>query len=392
MQKKIIIGSTVGAVVFITLIVWAVNAFSNKQMIQISGVLEADTVQVPSLVSGVVDEIKAEDGTEVKKGDVILKVDTSQLKIRQEQANAVVKQAEAQLEMVKNGASKTEISQMQAKVNQARAGLQTVASGARPEEIIQAKSKLETAQVAYDQAEKKYESSKKLYDQDIIPKNQLETAELAYNNAKSNLTTAQESLKLLQKGAPSGQINLAQQRVVEANAAYKQLLDGPRPEQIKAAEAQLEQAKSELKLIKKMINDSAIKAPIDGTVSDVALNQGELVTKGSSVAGITDLDNLWVKVFVPESKIAFVKSDQKATIIPEALSNTSFPGRVAYIAQEGSFVPAGTKESMDQQVFEIKVKLDNASLNNMRLRPGMTVKVQIDTSLQSEKKKKSKDT
>lgn len=384
-KNKIIIGSALGLVLIVLGVLGLVSGFSNKEIIEISGILEADTTQVPSLVSGVVKELKAKEGTEVKKGSIILTLDTTQLEIRKEQAESIVKQAEAQLEMIKNGASPQDIKQLQAKVNQAKANLQTVSSGARPEEIAQAKAKVDSLKIAYNQAEKEFESSKKLYEQDIIPQKKLDAAELAYNNAKAALTSAEEALKLLKKGAAPGQINMAQQQVAESNAALKKMLEGATKPELKAAEAQVDQSKSELKSIDQTIKDSEVKAPINGTVSEVAMNPGELVTKGSSVANVIDLEHLWVKVFVAESKIVFLKPGQSAKILPEALSGVVFPGKVTYIAEKGAFIPPGTKESVDQQVFEVKVTLDESSINNIQLRPGMSVKVKIDTSASPEK-------
>lgn len=379
-QHKIIIGSIIGVIIIIFAISFGVSNLKNKNTVEISGIIETDNTEVPSLVSGVVDEVAVTEGKTVKKGDILLKLDTKQLQIKKEQAESFVKQAEAQYEMVEEGASSAEIRQLQAKVNQAKANLQTVSAGAKPEEIAQAKAQVETLQVAYNQAEKQFESSKKLHEQDIIPKNKLEAAELAYNNAKAALTSAQETLKLLKKGADAGQRNLAKQRVAESQAALSQIKNGARPAQLKTAEAQVDQAKSQLKLIQQMIDDSSIKAPINGTVSEIAASDGELVTKGSSIASLIDLEHLWIKVFVPESKLVFINTDQPAQIYPDAVKDISFPGKVAYIAQKGAFVPAGTKESNDQQVFEVKVALEKTLIDKIQLRPGMSVKVKIDTS------------
>lgn len=378
-KHKIIIGSITGLIILIFAISFGLSNLKNKNFVEVSGIIETDNTEIPSLVSGVVDEVTVKDGNTVKKGDILLKLDTKQLQIQKEQAESLVKQAQAQLEMIKDGASNSEIRQMRAKVNQAKASLQTVSSGAKPEEIVQIQAKTETLQIAYNQAEKQFESSKKLYEQDIIPKNKLEAAELAFNNAKASLTASQETLKMLKKGADAGQLNLAKQRVAESQAALSQITDGARPAQLKTAEAQIDQAKSQLKLIQQMIDDSSIKAPIKGTINEIAVSNGELVTKGSSIAALVDLENLWIKVFVPESKLVYINTDQKAIIYPEALKDVSFPGRVTYIAQKGAFVPAGTKESNDQQVFEVRIALDETFKDNIQLRPGMSVKVKIDT-------------
>lgn len=392
MKKQYKIAFIVGVIVILAGV--GIFSFVNKMIssksIEISGILEANNTEIPSLVSGVIEKVIATEGQEVKPGSPIVEVNKTQLKIRKEQAESVVKQAEAQLEMIKSGASKPEIKQLQARVNQANANLQTIASGARPEEINQAQAKVNSAKVAYQIAEKDYESAKRLFEQDIIPKNKLDIAELAFNNAKSGLTAADETLKLLKKGAKQGQINVAKQELVASQAALSQMKAGARPSEIKVAQAQIKQAKSELQIVEEMIKDSVIKSPTTGTISKISANKGELITKGASIANIIDLNNIWVTIYIPESKLVYLSPNQEAKIYPESLKGIMFPGKITYIDQEGAFVPQGAKESKDQQVFKVKVKLDQSSKGNIQLRPGMTVKVKINIAERKKEISKSK--
>lgn len=379
-QKKVII---ITAVIVVSIIVVVISIFSNIKSngtIKISGILEANKIEVPALVSGVVEKVNITDGATVNKGDTILKVDSAQLQIKKEQALSVVKQAEAQLELIKSGASPAEIRQFQAKVKQAQANLQNVSSGARPEEIAQAQTKVDSLKANLDQLSQDYESAQRLFEQDVISKSKLDETKTILDNTRSSLKAATESLKLLKKGATTGQINIARQQVAESKAALNMVLQGSKPAQIKAAQAQVDQTKSELKLIEQMISDSEIKSPTRGTISELTTNNGELITKGGVVASILDLEHLWVKLFVPESKIVFLKLNQPTTVIPEALSKVTFPGKITYIANQGAFIPPGTKESPDQQVFEVKVSLERSHTDSIQLRPGMTVIVKINKS------------
>ncbi len=391
-KKKIIIISSIAVFIVIVAIISLLKGFSDNKIVQISGILEADNTEVPSLTSGVIKEIKVKEGNEVKKGDVLIILDSGELEIRREQAESVVKQTEAQLEMIESGATESEIKQLKAKVNQAQANLQNIQSGARPEEIAQAQAKLESAEASFNKAKSEFESAQKLYEQDIISKSKLEESQLAYNSAKSVYTGAQESLKLLRKGPSTGQVNIAQQQLAASKAALSNIMEGANPAQIKAAQAQIEQSKAELKLIDQMIEDSQIKSPIKGTINQLSVSTGELITKGSSVASILDLENLWVKIYVPESKLVYMNLGQPAKIYPEAIDSLEFPGKVTYISQKGAFIPPGTKESVDQQVFEVRVTLDKSRINNIQLRPGMSVKVKVDVSGNKHQLKKSNTT
>lgn len=376
-----IISITVLFLLVIAITVFAlIHHFSKSGLIQVSGILEANNNEVPSLVSGLVDKVYITEGVEVKEGQPILKLNHEQLSIKRQEALAAVKQAEANLEMLKAGASPAEIRQFQAKVNQAHANLQNIKAGAPPEEVAQALTRVQATQSALDLASKEYETQKRLFDQEIISEAKLDEAKLSYNNAKASLKTAQEAYKLVKKGPTSAQINVVKQQWLQSKAALSQTKEGARPAQLKVAYAQIEQAKAEMKLIDQTIKDSSIKAPISGTVNEINVKKGELVTKGTSVVNIIDLDHLWVKIFVPESKLVYLRLDQKATIIPQALPKLPFDGRISFISDSGAFIPPGAKESVDQQVFEVRVSLDKSKFDNKQLRPGMTVSVKIDTN------------
>lgn len=379
-KKRIKIMIGVAALIIIIVALSIYTNMKNQDFIRISGILEADKVDVPALVSGVVDKVFLDEGSSIDKGDKILVINSTQLQIKREQAQSVVKQAEAQLEMAKSGATGAEIRQLQAKVKQAQAGLQGVVSGARPEEIAQAQAKLSSLKGTYDKLDDDYESAQRLFDQDIISQSKLDEAKVTLDNARSAYTSAQEALKLMKKGGSSSQVNIAKLQVVESRAALSTLLQGARPAQLKALQAQIDQAKADLKLVNQLISDSVITSPMKGTISELTSKDGELVTKGSSVASILDLEHLWVKLYVPESKIVYLKLGQSAKIYPEALSEIPFPGKIVYIADQGAFIPPGTKESPDQQVFEVKVLLEKPNLDKIHLRPGMSVDVKINTA------------
>lgn len=377
-KKNITIITVLFVVVTILSVIGIVHHLSNNNTIEVSGILEANNNEIPSLVSGLVKEVLVSDGEEIKEDTPILKLDLAQLEIKRQEAYAAVKQAEANLELIKTGVSPAEIKQLQAKVNQASANLQNVKSGAAPEEIAQALARVQAAQSALDLVSKEYETSKRLFEQEIISETKFNESQMAYNNSKTSLKTAQEAYKLLKKGPTSAQVNVAKQQWLQSKAALSQAKEGAHPAQIKVAMAQIEQAKAELKLVDQAIKDSSIKSTISGTIDEISVKKGEIITKGTSVANIVDLNNLWVKIFVPETKLIYLQKGQPAIIHSQAKPDIAFAGRISYISEKGAFIPPGTKESVDQQVFEVRVSLDKSKIKNIQLRPGMTVTVKIN--------------
>jgi HlyD family secretion protein len=155
------------------------------------------------------------------------------------------------------------------------------------------------------------------------------------------------------------------------------------PQQMDSAKSAFDEATSQLQLYyaalktaKVKLGDSVVYAPLNGVVLRKNVEQGETVFAGTPVFTIGDLENPWIKVYVKENKLGFVKLGQKAEITVDTYPGKKYNGTVTYISSEAEFTPKNvqTREERVKLVFGVKVSVKNLS---NELKPGMPADVRI---------------
>ncbi len=143
-----------------------------------------------------------------------------------------------------------------------------------------------------------------------------------------------------------------------------------------AANSQLRFSGATLKTSEVRLQDTLLQAPVSGVVLIKNVEEGETVGAGTPVFTIGDLENPWIKVYVKESKLGFVKLGQKAEVRTDSHPQKTYEGTVSYISSEAEFTPKNvqTQEERVKLVFGVKVKVKN---ENNELKPGMPADVKI---------------
>lgn len=302
-----------GAVVFA-----ACSGPGKVRGIEGSGTIEAREVAVAPKVGGQVLEIRAEEGSRVGKGDILVLIDHETLDIQLRQAEAGVALAEAQLRLVKKGARAEDIRQGEEALRQAEANLKVAADDARRMRELAARGS-------------------------VTPK-QRDDAEARLIVSQAQEASAKEALAKLRRLA--------------------------RPDEIGAAEARLAQAVAAADLLRKMIADGTVVSPVAGIVTRRPVEAGELVSPGATVLTISELDRVYVMIFVTEKELGRVRLGGEADVTIDAAPGRIFKGRVTYISPEAEFTPKNiqTKEDRVKLVFGVKVEIPNP---DGALKPGL---------------------
>jgi HlyD family secretion protein len=143
-----------------------------------------------------------------------------------------------------------------------------------------------------------------------------------------------------------------------------------------AAAAQLQLSRASLRTADVKLKDTVIYAPLNGVVLRKNIEEGETVGTGTMVFTIGDLENPWVKVYVKEDRLGFVKLGQRAEVKIDTYPGKVYEGTVTYISSEAEFTPKNvqTKEERVKLVFGVKVSVKNV---NNELKPGMPADVTI---------------
>jgi HlyD family secretion protein len=146
---------------------------------------------------------------------------------------------------------------------------------------------------------------------------------------------------------------------------------GPRAEEIRAADAQVQQMKAALDYAQTQLAATEIKAPVAGTVLQRIVERGEMVTPSAfggsgartSVVDLADLNDLQIELDISQADFARLKMGQRAEIIPEAYPNLRYTGFIEEIAPEANRA---------KSTVQVKVKVENP---DEQLRPEMNARV-----------------
>ena len=282
---------------------------NHKGTIEASGTLEAVEVRVSAKVPGQVDQLYVDEGSQVKTGDTLAILDHSTQDIQLKQSQAGVSLADAQYQLLVNGA--------------------------RSEDIQQASDALKQLESSAKVAADDYNRMKDLFASKSISKKQFDDAESRYTITKAQLNSAKENLKKMQRFA--------------------------RPEDLEAAKARLDQAKANADLLRKQITDASIVAPVSGIVTNKPVEVGELVGVGTTVVTISQLETLNLMIYVSDNELGKVKLGGSADIVIDTYPDKTFTGRVVYISPIAEFTPKNvqTKEDRTKLVFGVKLEVDN---------------------------------
>ena len=158
----------------------------------------------------------------------------------------------------------------------------------------------------------------------------------------------------------NSQIDLQKQNIAEWQADLDKIAEGPDPDTKEKLELQL-------KLAEKQLENQAIKAPFNGTITSLTQTRGDMVSVGSPAAQIADLSSLFVDVPVSEVDIPLIKVGQEAELVFDAFFEQTFNGTVVEVATIG----VNTAGIVN---YNVTIQLDS---NHEGIRPGMTVGVNI---------------
>jgi len=292
--------------------------------LQATGTIEATQVELRAKVAGTLQKLALAPGEPVKGGQLVAEITRNDLIAQKERdALAVIK---------------------------ARAQLDDLTSGAREQEIKDAEIAVDTARLNNEKAASDYDRASKLYNEKIISDSEMERAETTFKQSANQLESARSKLSLL--------------------------LSGSRPAQIEAARVELDRSSAVLKASEAMLEDARITCPIDGTVLTKNFENGEVVQAGASVATIANLNDMWIKVYIPTDDLPKIKLGQQVYFTVSG-STEEHPGFIAEIASQGEYTPKAiqTKKERTNIVYAVKIKVDNQ--NNL-LKPGMPADVFFD--------------
>ncbi|MEO0968781.1 MAG: biotin/lipoyl-binding protein, partial [Cyanobacteria bacterium J06639_18] len=216
---------------------------------------------------GTLTSLYVEQGDRVKKGQIIARMDSADVRARILQARANLEQSKAQLEQAKNGSRPQEITQARARLRQVEAQLTAAKVGNRPQEIAQAKAQVASVKARVDLSSERLRRYRALHTEGAVEKDTLDQYVSEDNTAKANLQEAEKRLALLESGTRSEEIARLEASVAESREALKLLEKGSRPEEIAQRGAAVAASEAQLKTEQVNLENTIIRAPFSGVIT-----------------------------------------------------------------------------------------------------------------------------
>jgi len=286
--------------------------------IKVSGNIETTEVDVGFKVSGRIVSLAVQEGDWVEKGKILATLDDEDLRQRVELARSTLKSAQARLDKL--------------------------LAGSRPEEIREAEASLQQAQFDFENKGANYERMKALFEKGVIPKETIDNAEAGFKIAKASVQRAKENYQLVKVG--------------------------PRKEDIEDAKAQVEQAQASLRLIETQLSYTVLYSPLSGVVLVKSGEIGEVVNPGTSILTLADIENVWLKAYIPETDLSRVKWGQEVSVTTDLRPQKVYKGKISFISSQAEFTPKQIQTEKERVTLVYRIKIDIPNPDR-ELKPGM---------------------
>ncbi|MEI8005035.1 MAG: efflux RND transporter periplasmic adaptor subunit [Bacteroidota bacterium] len=323
MNKKGIISAIAGIVVLLSLLTWSVIVINRPRSVEVQGEVDATQVKVASKIVGRLDSLPVHKGDAVKQGQLLFTLKSPEIGAKMDQANAALLGARAQNEKA--------------------------ITGAEAEDIEAARNMYMKAQAASELARKTFDRINNLYKDGVVPAQKKDEAET--------------------------QLKAAQETANAAKEIWNKAKKGTRIEDRDAAKAMVSRAEGALEEVRSYLSETSITSPMDGEVSDIIAESGELVSAGYPVVTIVNLRDCWVTFNLREDLLASIRTGSVFNARVPALGDKEIHLKITYIHPLGNYATwnaTKTSGDFDMKTFEVHARPEQAVEG---LRPGMSVLV-----------------
>ncbi len=344
--------------------------------LQVSGNIEVTDAEVSFKIAGRVMERRVSEGEIVRRGDLVARLDDSDLRGEVAIRRAELESARAALAELEAGSRPEEIAEAQAAVERTRASLAELEAGSRPEEIAAARAAVARARAELADAETNYLRLDRLHEQMVAAQQEYDTAKARYEATRARLEEAEASLRLVEAGPRQEEIQRARAALREMQERYRLVESGPRKETIEQARARVGQARAALELAETRLGYAILPSPLSGVVLSENIEPGEYVAPGTPVVTVGDLQDVWLRAYINETDLGRVKVGQAVEVTTDTYPGKVYHGRLSFLSSEAEFTPRSvqTQKERVKLVYRIKIDLSNPE---MELKPGMPADARI---------------
>lgn len=309
-----------------------------QTQIALSGNIEAHESLVGFKVPGRIVDLPIQEGQQVEEGTLLARLEDgdSRQRVRMDEASVGVR--ESNLALTLAGTREQEIRALQQNVIDAQA------------DLAQKKIDLQRAE--------------NLFAKDEVSAQERDLAATAVKRSEAVFQSAQER--------------------------YNEALEGSRKEDIEIARANLKQAQANLGLSRVNLSYTVLRAPTSGVITVRQGELGEVVSPGSPVFTLADLDHVWLRAYIAETDLGRIHFGQSASITTDTYPGKQYHGRISFISSTAEFTPKSVQTFKERVtlVYRIKIDIDNP---NHELKPGMPADAHIDLAQNAQSQASTQD-
>jgi HlyD family secretion protein len=273
-----------------------------------NGRIEATEIDIAAKAAGRIQDILVREGDFVTAGQLLARMDTTQLEAQLRQAEAQFRRA-----VISVDTAKSLVTQREAEKKSAVAV------------IAQRNAELDAAQ-------RKLQRSEQLIRTNAVPQSTLDDDRAATNGATAAVAAAEA-----QRAAAEAAMNSAQAQVVDA-------------------EASVDAAKAAIESIKADINDASLTAPRDGRVQFRVAQPGEVLAAGGRMLNLVDLGDVYMTFFLPTAQAGRVAIGSDVRIILDAAPQWVIPAKASFVANVAQFTPKTVETEEERQKLMFRVR------------------------------------
>jgi HlyD family secretion protein len=338
------------AIIFLGAGVYYHFSTNRTKDLELIGTVDANQVMVGAQMSGRIEKLLVEEGTQVKAGDVIALLDSAELQAEERAATAT-------------------ISSLRSKVSETRA-TERLTRGETSSGIANAQARLQATRSQLKQAEADLQRIRTDNDRIVALSQSGVASQQERDRSEATLRAQQAAVQAVrdQVHAAEADLNTAIARIHQARAAQST---------VAATRAQVANAGAQRAQAQVRLGYTRVLAPVSGTISVRAAREGEVVSAGQPIVTIVDLSDTWVRAAVPETyadRIAL--GDVFKIVMP---SGRVVRGRVFLKSVEGDFATQRdvSRRKRDIRTVALKLRIDNPDEIFV---PGMTATVFLPQS------------
>jgi HlyD family secretion protein len=316
------------------------------QVVTASGRIEGREVTLaPKSIQGRVKRLLVDEGDTVTEGQVLAELDAAQIEAQADAARGAVANLDAQIEQATLDVAYT------AKNSDASIAAADAALSSAQAHVAGAKAVLENSQAAYERASSMLRVG-------AISRQDLDLAEMALRTSDAEEAAAE-------KDVVRAEANLALARASADTIGLKR-------QQLRALQESRGSAISRLAEAQANLAERQIVAPISGTIVSRPVEVGDVVSPGSPVFQMIDMNRLYVKVYIPEPDVARLRLGDPADVFADAFPQRSFAARISKISDQAEFTPKNVETAEERLKLVFGVELAFVAPDGL-LKPGMPV-------------------